>query len=182
MTVRAADVVTILVNMGKTVLVTILVAVLKARVVPVGRASQCCAIGIRGRVPRIVRGTRETRVAKLPLVAGVATRVAVRIEVGSTSSQARWRRQAWGGGPSVSKAIDGPVGDAVDVGHLHSRGLRGDLTRSDSQWILGEAQANTTLDTVVQGLTVELVESLGGKRNVLKLDKAHGAILLGPET
>lgn len=56
------------------------------------------------------------------------------------------------------------------------------LTTPDTKRILREAQSNPTFDAVVKWLAVELIQSLGRKRRVLKFNKAHGAVLLGPET
>jgi len=52
---------------------------------------------------------------------------------------------------------------------------------ADAQWVLGETQADTTLDRVAQGVAVKIIQGLGRALDILKLDKAHGSVGLGSE-
>jgi hypothetical protein len=51
----------------------------------------------------------------------------------------------------------------------------------DSQWVLGEADTNTSLVAVVQLYTIQLVECMRCISNVLILDETHGTVLLCAE-
>lgn len=55
------------------------------------------------------------------------------------------------------------------------------LAGSNPKWVLRKAQPNATLDAIVQGMPVELIESFGCKRDVFKLHKTHGAVMLRPK-
>jgi hypothetical protein len=52
---------------------------------------------------------------------------------------------------------------------------------SDSQWVLGEADTDTSLVAVVELYTVQFVKRMRCIGNVLILDETHGAVLLCAE-
>lgn len=55
------------------------------------------------------------------------------------------------------------------------------LSGANTQWVLGEAKSNPAFDRVVKRLSVKLIESSRGVRDIFEFDKAHWSILLGAE-
>lgn len=95
--------------------------------------------------------------------------------------ESRRRRETGRGPVSGSKPIYRACHDAVHACHGSRARLPGGLARTNTKRILGEAQTDATLDAVMKRLAIELMQSLGRKRNILKLNETHVSVLLGPE-
>ena len=100
----------------------------------------------------------------------------------SVQTEARWRGEPWWRPVGRCKAVGRAGVHSVHAAHGTTTIPARILAGADAQWVFGETQTDTALDAVVERLAVEVMQSLGGKRNVLELNEAHGPILFGPET
>ena len=98
------------------------------------------------------------------------------------ASQRRRARHARWGRPHAWRRHRASTAGAIassTVGVERARGLS--LAGADAEGVFGEGEADAALDGVVERVAVELVEGLCGEGDVLELDEAHGAVLLGAE-
>lgn len=121
-------------------------------------------------------GASTRAIDRCPRVAAAAVG-GIRV-IGPVAKVGRFR-QARGRATGRRKAVGCGRGHSVDRRNVSMRSLRG--SGANTKRVLGEAQADATLDAVVQTPSIQLAQCLGGMANVFKLNKAHGAVLLGSE-
>lgn len=80
--------------------------------------------------------------------------------------------------------------DAAETATTRNRALRGKvigrvhatrLTGADTQWVLGETQANPGLGTVGKLISIKLIERFTSHGHFVEFNETHGAVLLVPE-
>lgn len=121
-------------------------------------------------------GASTRAIDRCPRVAAAAVG-GIRV-IGPVAKVGRFRQARWRA-TGRRKAVGCGRGHSADRRNVSMRSLR--RSGANTKRVLGEAQADATLDAVVQTPSIQLAQCLGGMANVFKLDKAHGAVLLGSE-